>query len=74
MIHADAALWGGKLSAGTQLEQDFGKRVYVLVSAGEVKVNGHKLAMGDAAALVEEGKVTLEAVSDAEVVVIGLPL
>jgi hypothetical protein len=74
MIHADAALWGGKMVGGTRLEQDFGKRVYVLVSAGEVKVNGHKLAMGDAAALVEEGKVALEAVGEAEVVVIGLPL
>lgn len=74
MIHADAALWGGKMAAGTQLEQDFGQRVYVLVSAGEVKVNGHKLAMGDAAALVQEGPVALEAVGEAEVVVIGLPL
>ncbi|MBI1309434.1 MAG: hypothetical protein GC129_06285 [Proteobacteria bacterium] len=73
MIHADARLWGGKLAAGTVIAQDFGLRVYLVVSTGEVKVGPDTLHAGDALAVEEAGVLELAAASDAEVVVIGMP-
>jgi redox-sensitive bicupin YhaK (pirin superfamily) len=72
-IHADAKVWGGKLAKGTSLTQDAGPRAYVLASAGETVANGHALVPGDALSLVDEGPLTIEAATDAELVVIGLP-
>lgn len=73
MIHADAALYGGRLQAGSALTQDFGGRAYVLVSAGEVEIGGHKLAAGDALAVEGKGPLGMTALSEAEVVVVALP-
>lgn len=72
MIHADAALFGGRLNAGTTFEQDFGNRAYVLVSQGDVTVQGQAMSAGDGAAIADEGVLRIEAQSDAEVVVIQL--
>lgn len=72
-IHADARVWGGRLAAGSRVAQDFGARVYLLVSAGKVRVGADELAAGDALALVGEEVVEIEALEGAEVVVIGLP-
>ncbi len=72
MIHADSALFGGRLNAGTTLEQDFGNRAYLLVSQGDVTVQGQAMSAGDGAAIADEGALRIEAQSDAEVVVIQL--
>lgn len=72
MIHADAALYGGRLAKGGSVTQDFGDRAYVLVSNGSIKLNGAVLEAGDGAALADEGALTIDAVEDAEVVVIRL--
>lgn len=80
-IHADATLHGGKLAQGTTITQAFGPKAYVLVSSGEITLNGHSLAGGDAAqvespsASAGQGAPHLQitATEDAEVVVIGLP-
>lgn len=73
MIHADARLWGGRLNTGTTLTQDFGPRVYLLISAGEVKIGEDTFRAGDALALTDEGPVTIEALQESEVVVLELP-
>ncbi len=73
MIHADAALYGGRMAAGHVLAQDFGARAYVLVSEGDVRIQGQLLHAGDALAVDGEGPLTFEAVTDAELVVIALP-
>ena len=69
-IHADAALYGGRLAQGTTLTQDFGARAYVLVSEGRIRLNGQELAAGDGAAVADEGPLTLDALEAAEVVVV----
>lgn len=74
MIHADAALYGGRLREGDSLIQDFGRRAYVLVSSGEVDIGGNSLAVGDALAVEGEETLEITALSDAEVVVIALPV
>ena len=71
-IHADAGVYGGRLAAGSKLTQDFGPRAYVLVSDGAVSVNGQRLEAGDGAALTDEGPLVLEAMEEAEVVVLRL--
>ncbi|TKW60965.1 MAG: pirin family protein [Blastochloris viridis] len=69
-IHADGGLHGGRMKAGTTLTQDFGAMAYVLVSDGRIRLNGEELDAGDGAAMKDEGALTLEALEDAEVVVI----
>jgi len=64
------ALHGGRMAAGTTLTQDFGAMAYVLVSEGRIRLNGEELEAGDGAAVKDEGALTLEALEDAEVVVI----
>ncbi len=71
-IHADAALYGGRLAAGTKVTQDFGPRAYVLVSEGAVAVNGQAMRAGDGAAVADEGALRIEAETEAEVVVVRL--
>jgi redox-sensitive bicupin YhaK (pirin superfamily) len=72
-IHADAALYGGRMEAGTTLTQPVGDRAYVLISEGEVLIQGTKVAKGDAVSLLDEGEVQIKAITHAEVLVIALP-
>jgi len=72
MMHADAAVWGGRLAAGSGITQDFGQRFYILISAGVVAIGGNILQAGDALAATGEGPLEMKAGEDAEVVVIGL--
>lgn len=72
-IHQHARLWGGRLAAGTQLTQAFGPRAYVLVSQGQVTVNGTPMQAGDGAEAEQEKALAITAVTDTEVLVIELP-
>lgn len=72
MIHADAALYGGRMEAGHEIQQDFGRRAYVLVSQGRVLVQGQEMAAGDGAAVQDEGWLKIKALEEAEVVIIRL--
>ena len=69
-IHADAAIFGGRLTTGTTLTHTLRKNAYLLISEGEVKVNGHLFSKGDGAEITDASSVTFEALTDAEVLVI----
>lgn len=72
-IGADAALYAGRLSPGTELVQPHSGRAYLLVSEGSVRVGTDVLARGDALLLEEESPLTLSAETDAELLLIDLP-
>lgn len=71
-IHQYASIYGGKMSAGTKISQPVSKKAYLLVSAGEVAVDGERLFAGDGAQIENKSILHLESRSDSEVLVIDL--
>lgn len=71
-IHQDAAIYGGRLSAGTSIEQPVKASAYILASSGTISVNGKTLKQGDGAEVTGEKTLQLKAESDAEILVIDL--
>lgn len=72
-IHADAAIYGGRLIAGQLVRVSIKHQAYVLASLGEFKVNGTTLQQGDGAEVTGLHTLEIEALSDAEVLVIDVP-
>jgi len=72
-IHADAAIYGGRLTAGTSLTQPIKHKAYVLASEGELLVDGKPMKKGDGAEITDLATVTIQAITDAEVLVIDVP-
>ena len=73
-IHQDAAIYGGRLVAGTTVTQTVKHQAYVLASTGSFSVNGKVLKQGDGAEVTGESVLTITAVSDAEILVIDAPV
>jgi redox-sensitive bicupin YhaK (pirin superfamily) len=73
-IHASARLYAGLFDGGerARLALDPARRAYVHVARGSVSVNGTRLSAGDAAKLVGEAAVEIEAGAQAEVLVFDL--
>lgn len=73
-IHADARLYAGLFEAGQtiSLGLDAGRKAYVHLVRGNLKVNGVALQSGDAAMLANEASVTLSEGQNAEVLVFDL--
>ena len=75
LIHQDAKLYAGLFdgneSATLQLQR--GRRSYIHVARGEVRVNGSELSAGDALKLTDSSTVTIEGGKQAEVLVFDLP-
>ncbi|MVW80548.1 pirin family protein [Bordetella sp. 02P26C-1] len=74
-IHQDARLYVGLFDGdeNAQLPLAVGRRAWVHVARGEVRVNGEWLTAGDAIALTDEANVQLSAGRQAEVLVFDLP-
>ncbi|MBI1367365.1 MAG: hypothetical protein GC162_01785 [Planctomycetes bacterium] len=70
-IGQDAAIYASIIDPGksVSLPTPDGRRVWVHVVRGSVKVNGDSLSSGDGAGAVDEDHVTIEAVKDSEVLV-----
>lgn len=71
-IHQDAALYGGRMTQGTALAHDVRgpTGAYVVISAGEVEVNGTRLKMGDGAEVTAEETLQIRSLTDAELLLI----
>ena len=73
-IHRDAFVLAAMLDGAESARHELapGRRAYVHVARGSVRVNGTELDAGDAAKLVGESAVLLESGRDAEVLVFDL--
>lgn len=71
-IRADAKVLGATLEAGSVAEYRLAadRRVYLVPAKGSIRVNGILLEARDGAAIVEERALHIEAVDDAEVVLV----
>lgn len=74
LIHADARMYAGLFDGSEQarLAADQGRKYYVHLIRGELKVNGQHLGGGDAAMLEKESEISLSDGKDAEVLVFDL--
>ncbi len=72
-IHADARIHGGRLIKNTQITHPVRKMAYVLASEGSFSVNGKALRKGDAAEVVNETELVINAITDCEILVLDVP-
>ena len=73
-IHQDVDLYASVLLEGTALTHNFrdGRKGWLQVVSGSVRANGETLDAGDGAAITELNELTLDAVSDAEVLLFDM--
>ena len=73
-IHADAALYAGLLDADQRAQVSIapGRKAYVHLVRGALRVNGQALQTGDAAVMADETQIELSDAQDAEVLVFDL--
>lgn len=72
-IHQDAAIYGGRMKAGSRITQPIKHQAYLLASDGAFKIGNATLKKGDGAEISGEKQVEIEALSDAELLVIDIP-
>ena len=74
-IHQDASVYAGLFDDAERARLTIapGRRLYVHAARGEIAVNGHRLATGDAARFSDETGFTFERGVGAEVLVFDLP-
>ncbi len=74
-INQDAALLGATMIAGTSVSHGIGqgRRAYLVVARGAIRVNGTAVAERDGVAVSGESAITIEAIEDAEVLIADLP-
>jgi redox-sensitive bicupin YhaK (pirin superfamily) len=72
-IHQDARIYAGTLASGTTLTHHIAGKAYLLISEGEVTVDGHLATRGDGLAISDQSHITLAAGTDSEVLVIEVP-
>jgi len=75
VIHQDARVYAALLDGSDAVAHPLGtgRRAYVHVARGSVRVNGRTLQAGDAAKISDETAVTLDAATDAEILLFDLP-
>ncbi len=75
LIHQDAKVYAGLFDGAerTELRVNPGRRIYVHVARGALTANGIGLEAGDALAITEDGRLTLDQGRAAEVLVFDLP-
>ena len=74
-IHQDACVYAALLDGAERVTHRLqpGRKGYVHVARGQVAVNGHSLAAGDALKATEVGEIVLERGAQAEVLLFDLP-
>lgn len=71
-IRADARVFGATLLAGARVEHELRglRHAYVAPARGVVDVNGHRLDVGDGIAAIDEGRLTIVAQQDSELILV----
>jgi quercetin 2,3-dioxygenase len=73
--HQDALVYATLLEAGEAVGLDLapGRRAYVQVARGEVRVNGQDLTAGDGARIQDEARLEIAGLGSGEVLIFDLP-
>lgn len=71
-IHGDALIRGGRIDQDVSFDQPIKHQAYVLVSEGELSLNGEVIKKGDGAEITGVDHVTIKALQDSEIVLIDV--
>jgi redox-sensitive bicupin YhaK (pirin superfamily) len=73
-LYANAAVLAAKLGAGEKANYSLkpGRAAYLVAATGDIKVNGALARARDGVALRDEPEITIEAVGDAEIVLVDV--
>ncbi len=71
-IDSAARIWGGVLKAGQTWPHTLGSAAYLLVSTGEITLDGQTLKKGDGAAITDQSMLEITANAASELVLIDL--
>lgn len=72
-INQDAFIYAGRLKEGMAIAHKIHNQVYILASDGEFFIDDTKLVKGDGAEITNVESITINAVSDCEILVIDVP-
>ena len=72
-INQDARIYAGRLNKGDEITHNIIGKAYILISEGTINVSGNEANKGDGLAISEEKLVKLDALSDAELLIIEVP-
>jgi len=72
-IHQDAAIFGGRMNAGVEVKHPIRSQAYLLVSEGQIEVDGILMTRGDGAEITDVDVVAIKAIQASEVIVIDVP-
>lgn len=71
MIHQEAAIYGGRLKAGTRIEQALLTGLaYIAIAEGNVLIDDQDMTKGDGAEVIGETILRINAVTNAEILVV----
>ncbi|TAE32367.1 MAG: pirin family protein [Alphaproteobacteria bacterium] len=71
-IYADAAIYGGRMRAGTHIMQPLKHRAYILISEGQCLIHGQLMQQGDGAQWESSNMLDIHAITDVELLVIDV--
>ncbi len=72
-IHQSATIHGGKLTKNAELTHSIRKQAYLLVSEGEIELEGEKMKKGDGAEIIDVKQIRIKALSESDVLIIDVP-
>tara|TARA_R110000868_G_scaffold189695_2_gene433067 strand:- start:111542 stop:112243 length:702 start_codon:yes stop_codon:yes gene_type:complete len=72
-INQYASIYGGKIASCKSIKHRIKNQAYILVSDGEVKINGNLLRKGDACEVVDERYIEIKTVTHSEILLIDVP-
>ena len=72
-IHQDARIFGGVIDAGHSIRHFIKNQAYLLVSEGEITLEGKTLSKGDGAEITDIESFTIDANQTSEIVIIDVP-
>ena len=71
-IYSDAKIYAGQLSTGTMVSQTIEHQAYILVSTGQIELDGIKMQTGDGAQVTQQDCVNIKALDQAEIIVLDV--
>lgn len=72
-INQDARIYAGRLNKGLKIIHNIIGKAYILISEGNINVNGNEANKGDGLAVSEEESVEIEALNNSELIIIEVP-
>jgi len=72
-IHQDAKIYAGTLTENTSINQIIKHQAYILVSKGEIEVDGHSAQQGDGIQVTDQSSVNIKANVNAEILLLDVP-